>query len=406
MLDVPHMGPATKGAADQALAKISDESDNTLGYEVLKAIADLVPALKEKIAEYFSIENFELQKYMIVQSSILQKIFKLQKKSQASENSQEKIPLNILFKGVPGTGKSRKCDILAKKLNAELNTERFLRINIHSSTANSDLMQGIGVYTHENNIIYAEKTGVVMDFIKKAVLSPFENFVLVLEEIQENSLNMLIGDLIYLIEEAKRTDVSLVYETLKSTSSEDFFVLSEKIIQASKESHSVTIPYLIENKPIFRKMILPRNLYIFCTSNYRDDKKIIEDNLMRRFTVAEIYPNTDAVNDSKIKTFFEKLNKSILEHMQEFETHPDRFMVGHDTWMQVSSEDEFHRAFLKMVIDFKDIKEVEFNDFMEIIQKLDFASLEFEHPINIEQAKNYKELIDMLQQAGLPWLTD
>lgn len=405
VFDAPNIGPITKNPPNQALRLLDEYQGNA----VLKAIIDLLPDKREEIEQFLTQPNIPLNKFELRNSDSQQSklSYKLTKAVTFSvEQNSIQIPKNILFKGVPGTGKSRKCDILAKKLNAKPDSERFLRINIHSSTANGDLMQGIGVYTNDNHIVYAEKTGIVMDFIKKAILSPFENFVLVLEEIQENSLNTLIGDLIYLIEEAKRTDVSLVYEVLKSVSSEDFFTLCEKIIQISEKSHNVTIPYLIENKPIFRKMILPQNLYIFCTSNYRDDKKIIEDNLMRRFTVAEIYPNIETVNDPKIKDFFKTLNMSILKHMQVFETHPDRFIIGHALWMHVSSDAEFYKAFLKMVIDFKDIKEVEFDDFMNIIRELNFESLGYANLIDITQANSYKELIDMLQKAGLPWLTE
>ena len=113
---------------------------------------------------------------------------------------------NILFKGVPGTGKSRAIDkIIEEHLDIKSKKENILRVNIHSASSNSDLMQGIGISTNDKgNIKYSEKQGLILDIIKRATLHPKQPFVLILEEIQENSLNELIGDLIYLIEDDKR----------------------------------------------------------------------------------------------------------------------------------------------------------------------------------------------------------
>lgn len=115
---------------------------------------------------------------------------------------------NILFKGVPGTGKSRTIDkIIENNLNLK-EESNILRINIHSSSSNSDLMQGIGINSNDGTIEYKEKQGLILDFIQKVTFNPYQPFVLILEEIQENSLNELIGDLIYLIEDSKRTIIN------------------------------------------------------------------------------------------------------------------------------------------------------------------------------------------------------
>jgi len=62
------------------------------------------------------------------------------------------------------------------------------------------------------------------------------------------------------------------------------------------------------------------------TISYRDDKKVIEDNLLRRFDVVEIYSKYDeSIYKSKdIPQFLELLNNKILERF-ETEMHPDRF---------------------------------------------------------------------------------
>ncbi len=298
---------------------------------------------------------------------------------------------NLLLKGVPGTGKSRAIEkIINEKLNLKDHKENILRINIHSASSNADLMQGIGISSKDGKIEYKEKQGLILNLIERATFKPHQPFVLILEEIQENSLNELIGDLIYLIEEDKRAK-----DIVADDEAYEYQELVEKIIKDNPQTAYVEIPYLVNDSTEYRKMIMPNNLYIFCTSNYRDDKKVIEDNLLRRFEVLEIYPKVDVVNEY-CKEFFSQLNKNILEVMKD-EIHPDRFLIGHSNWLYVDNDKKFYRAFLKVVVEFKDIKEVEFSDFKEIVEKLPL--------VNELDLSSYKALIEDLQtKAGYDFL--
>ena len=297
----------------------------------------------------------------------------------------------LLLKGVPGTGKSRAIEnIINNKLQLKDHKQNILRINIHSASSNADLMQGIGISSTDGKIEYKEKQGLILNFIERATRKPHQPFVLVLEEIQENSLNELIGDLIYLIEDDKRAKGYEADDELYG-----YQELIEKIIASNPETAYVEVPYLVNSSTEYRKMIMPDNLYIFCTSNYRDDKKVIEDNLLRRFEVLEIYPKASVVHEY-CREFFEQLNENILEKLKD-EIHPDRFLIGHSNWLNVATQKEFYRAFLKVVVEFKDIKEVEFDDFKKIVNDL---------PLIQELNFNtYKNLIEDLQtKAGYDFL--
>jgi len=298
---------------------------------------------------------------------------------------------NILLKGVPGTGKSRAIEkIINDKLGLENHKENVLRVNIHSASSNADLMQGIGISSKDGQIEYKEKQGLILNLIQRTIFNPNQPFVLVLEEIQENSLNELIGDLIYLIEDSKRAK-NLVADDEEYSYEE----LVEKIIADNPQTDYVEIPYLVNDSTAYRKMIMPNNLYIFCTSNYRDDKKVIEDNLLRRFEVLEIYPKVEVAHEY-CREFFSQLNENILTVMND-EIHPDRFLIGHSNWIKVDDKEKFYKAFLKVVVEFKDIKEVEFSDFKKIVKKLPLVEeLDF---------SSYKTLIEMLQiKAGYDFL--
>jgi len=323
--------------------------------------------------------------------------------TSASENidntkTQEKLSLlkpigsltfphkNILLKGVPGTGKSRAIEnIINNKLELKDHKENILRINIHSASSNADLMQGIGISSSDGKIEYKEKQGLILDIIQRATFKPNQPFVLILEEIQENSLNELIGDLIYLIEEDKRAK-----NVVADGEAYAYQELVEKIIEDDPSTDYVEIPYLVNDSTEYRKMIMPNNLYIFCTSNYRDDKKVIEDNLLRRFEVLEVYPR-EGVAHEYCREFFKALNENILTVLKD-EIHPDRFLIGHAIWKDVSDKPKFYRAFLKVVVEFKDIKEVEFDEFKKIVKEL---------PMLEElDLSSYKALIEDLQNKA------
>ena len=325
---------------------------------------------------------------------------------------------NILFKGVPGTGKSETIkNIITDKLDMKELTDNVLRINIHSASSNSDLMQGISISTTKNNenVLYREKQGAILKHIFKAIYKPKQPFLLVLEEIQENSLNELIGDLIYLIEDKKRTIVDL---DISDDTEIAYYKLFEKINEKAKEKDKsvdyVELPSLVENSQNNTKMIVPDNLFIFCTSNYRDDKKVIEDNLLRRFDVIEIYPKYDGIYKSEdIPKFLEKLNNQILEQFKD-EIHPDRYLIGHANWLDIEEDSEnsqiaFYKALLKVIIEFKEIREIDFDSELKPILEKVFKDIKLisdrlERYLKIFydddklELKSYKHIVDLLQK--------
>ena len=325
---------------------------------------------------------------------------------------------NLLLKGVPGTGKSKTIENIIKN-DLEMNSisDNVLRINIHSASSNSDLMQGISISTDDKSrILYQEKRGAVLKHIFEAMFKPKQPFVLVLEEIQENSLNELIGDLIYLIEKDKRTKIELEEEQELSY---------EELFKKVNPKHFVELPNLVEGSDSNIKMIMPNNLYVFCTSNYRDDKKVIEDNLLRRFDVVEIYPQTqedlgeEIFKSKEVSDFLSELNRLIEKEFKN-ETHPDRYLVGHANWLDITEENDdedckkdknkicnkdlFYTALLKVLIEFKEIREVDFNTNVEPILEVLFKDEKNLYPTIKEyldeckfEYKSYKEMVSTLQ---------
>lgn len=317
-----------------------------------------------------------------------------------------KMPKNILLKGVPGTGKSRTINNIINRYIADkvenVEIDQILRINIHSASTNADLMQGIGVLMDKNNIIYKEKRGSILKHIVNAILYPNIPFFLVLEEVQENSLNELIGDLIFLIEDEKRVDIN---EKNYSKESMDIWAQIEYICKNNEDINYVTIPNLIEaNELIEKKIIIPNNLYVLCTTNYREDKKIIEDNLFRRFEVIDVFPDDKVIKNDLVKDFFYKVNKQIIDKIED-DDNKDRYLIGHSNWINVDTEEKFYRAFLKLINEFKEIRQIEFQVFKSIILgvntneskgEINSAIKEILKTVKSEECKTYYNIIQKI----------
>ena len=320
---------------------------------------------------------------------------------------------NLLLKGVPGTGKSQTIEnIIENELNLKNSPKNVCRINIHSASSNADLMQGIGISSDNGNIEYREKQGLIYNHIKEALFAPNQPFVLVLEEIQENSLNELIGDLIYLIESTKRVTVNV--DDFENNREYDYQEFISKVLEDKNNKHSIEIPYLVETSTEYRKMVFPSNLYLFCTSNYRDDKKVIEDNLLRRFDVVEMYPKTqeelgeDIFKSKDISGFLVSLNNEILKKF-ETEIHPDRYLIGHANWLNITKEDDeqnkqlFYTALLKVIVEFKEIREIDFDTYAKDILKKSLTDEQLSPRLKnyIKECdftyKSYKEMVEKLQ---------
>lgn len=313
---------------------------------------------------------------------------------------------NMLLKGVPGTGKSHKIDDIIENKLKIINSKNKLRINIHAASSNSDLIQGIGINSDDGNIKYLEKQGIILNFIIIAIMNPDEPFALVLEEIQENSLNELVGDLIYLLEESKRTNIRKEIDNARLILSdyEDYQNLLDELIKRNPKINHVQIPYLIQSETKFRNFVLPDNLYLFLTSNYRDDKKVIEDNLLRRIATFEIFPKYKDIlgehfKSEEVSKFLRQLNESILNQFKDREVHPDRFLIGHANWLKVETEKKFYESLLKVIIEFQDIKELYYSDVHDILKSIENypSFLEEEIDNKIKGAERYFDIIELLQ---------
>lgn len=304
------------------------------------------------------------------------------------------LPLNLILSGVPGTGKSFLINEIIKDyfninqyLEIEESIENILKINVHSETKNSSLMQGISVSLNQDgNVFYAEKQGAILNLILTAIQYPNIPFLVVLEEIQENSLNLLIGDLIYLIEPDKRVDLTQ-YTSIDFNSIWDLI----NTIILDTDSDYINLPALVSNDEK-KKLILPNNVYFICTANHRDDRKIIEDNLLRRFHFLEVFPRYEVIKNAEVRDFLIQLNDRIANQFEHLES--EHMLSGHASWMNIDNKTDFWRTFSKFLTDMRKIKQVDFSDIKNILTGL---QLPFDIQFELNKYNNYHALFSFVQ---------
>ncbi|MEO2068716.1 MAG: AAA family ATPase, partial [Desulfurobacteriaceae bacterium] len=273
-----------------------------------------------------------------------------------TENAHSEFNLNTIFYGPPGTGKTynirkRAVEIVKKSKKVGNIEEEFKRllftsesdgdwriafITFHPSTSYETFMEGIWAETDENgNIRYKVKDGIFKvvtyhalwhalekskrekgfedyEDMKKQVQkylrehfkgnSSFdfenaENVVLIIDEINRGNIPSIFGELITLIEDAKRL--------------------------GEKEEMCLILPY---SREIFS---VPKNLYIIGTMNTADRSIVLLDAaLRRRFNFEEFLPDENlfkgiSIGDLNFKAFLEKLNRKIKEKKGK------DFTIGH-----------------------------------------------------------------------------
>jgi len=307
--------------------------------------------------------------------SVIESEIQEEEEEEEEERVKVNIPLNILFIGVPGVGKSWNIDNLINK-KFRITKDKILKINVHEGLSNSDLINGIGVNINNGIVEYKEKKGIILSFIQAAIIDRRNNYILVLEEIQENSINNLLGDLIYLIEESKRVNIEK-----RKFKNENVDLYINRIINSQKTLNYVNVPNLVEINND-KKMIIPDNFYIMCTANYRENKKIVEDNLLRRFIPIIINPDPELINNNDIKDFFKLLNKSILNNLNYGDK--ESYISGHSDWMNANS---IMIPLYKVIFNLKTCKNLEFEEIKNILSEI---------KDNIKEDNKFKKDIQIL----------
>lgn len=180
-----------------------------------------------------------------------------QKKTSKSENGA--FPLNCIFYGVPGSGKSHMIDKLLNGKDLPANRKR--RVVFHPDYSNADFVGQILPTKKDGEIEYEFKEGPFTSILKAANESE-DDFYLIIEEINRGNAAAIFGDIFQLLD--------------RDDDGGSKFEISNKDIWQSihgKEKEDPEGVYSVR---------LPRNLSILATMNTSDQNVFTLDNAFQR----------------------------------------------------------------------------------------------------------------------------
>jgi 5-methylcytosine-specific restriction endonuclease McrBC GTP-binding regulatory subunit McrB len=230
-------------------------------------------------------------------------------------------PLNVIFFGPPGTGKTyttveravEVCDPtfagaktredFKKRYQKLLAAGQVVFTTFHQSYSYEDFIEGIRAETTEDGSInYVIKSGIFKQLCEKATEATEatdKKFVIIIDEINRGNISRIFGELITLIEESKR--------------------LGHK----DKEDLSVKLPYSQTSFSV------PNNVYIIGTMNTADRSLAgLDLALRRRFDFKEMMPDVATLRGLKVNGI--EIDKLLTVINQRIEVLLDReHTIGH-----------------------------------------------------------------------------
>lgn len=364
------------------------------------------------------------------------------KKSFCIENKLVDLPkyqlaqnMQVIYFGVPGTGKSYSISQKIKeyypdydeKLNINKNV---FRTTIHSEYSYFDFVGNILPVSKNNIIDYRFVPGIFTLALYRAYTDNKPVF-LVLEEMSRGNIAAIFGDLFQLLDRDHKgnSDYSInhqiICDYIKKTSEVENIQIRPSILN------------VLENGTIY----LPHNLHILGSINTSDQNVFVLDNAFKRrfqmkyISLKPIVKNGELLNNEEIKIgshsikwcdFFPVLNKFIVKNMghnedkqigQFFLKFKDESMFNLENYAETEKEDI--KKYIKewnesQVLDklllylWQDIEKASFNNSKifnrEIVSFSDLSDLIEEYRSSETVTRNKEvfseEFLEMLSKAG------
>ena len=327
--------------SDIGLRKIEEKyygnKEQYRGVETLLSKLKIDVSNKGVYIDYKNYPNIVVLKLIGSGDSELMEVAKIMQNITIDETNdiQEEIPYydncnrliggtNVILYGAPGTGKTYSTAVYALAIlenstiasvetkyptRLDLMTEYKKQVSLgkirfttfHQNYSYEDFIQGLRPdLTTPMKFNYVD--GVFKSIANEAEKDSFNNYVLIIDEINRANISKVFGELITLIEPDKRKgEINEIEVTLPSG-----------------ETFSV-----------------PNNLYIIGTMNSADKSiSLIDAALRRRFKFIEVAPNSDLVVDDDAKRVLENVNKELYKRLKSTD-----LLVGHSYFIGKTIDD-------------------------------------------------------------------
>lgn len=240
---------------------------------------------------------------------------------QDREEEKINLPLQILYFGAPGTGKSYNLSNIIKEHSWKHISEEediddlpnVFRNTLYADYSYHDFIGTIMPVVNNNNITYEFNPGVFTLSLKYAFQNPSTPVYLILEEMSRANVASVFGDIFQLLD--------------RTPNGESEFKINNDLI--AKELSNVNEKFYNDSSETFSKIYLPKNLSILGTINSNDQNVFVMDTAFKRrfdFTYISTDPvyneNQEILNDFRFYlhgketswiSFYTKLNNFILE---------------------------------------------------------------------------------------------
>lgn len=274
----------------------------------------------------------------------------------------------IVFYGVPGSGKSYKIDNEKTVGASEYQKQKVV---FHPDYTNADFigqiipkMKEIGEGENKKSVIeYSFKPGPFTTILRRALRDKENQYYLLIEEINRGNAAAIFGDLFQLLD---RNDDGWSCSPVNNDDI-NFYIASEYEFWDEKYSDSHTYSFESVNHPDGTEPFsrntgiqLPPNLSIYATMNTNDQNVFTLDNAFNRRFLSEYIPNKE---DSKNKAHCNQFNLKIGEtgiYWGNFRNLINKEIIGSGF---INAEDkQLGLFFIKKSRDFDGITAKDFSD--------------------------------------------